>query len=145
MQKVEVVRTIAAPIQKVWDVYTDHASWKEWAGMGRSFLEKEGSPDRNGVGAVRGLGSGPVVAYEEVLEFEPPHRMVYTVLRGGLPMKNHRGEVVFEAQGDATRVVWRCRFESRIPGLAAPMRIAVTRVFRQALAGLARCLEAPRG
>jgi uncharacterized protein YndB with AHSA1/START domain len=49
MQRIEVERTIAAPIQRVWDVYTDHASWSRWAGVGKSWLETKGSPDPNGV------------------------------------------------------------------------------------------------
>ena len=57
---------------------------------------------------------------------------------GGLPMKNHLGEVVFEPDGDGTLVTWRCRFDSKIPGLGGPLRVIVTRVFRTALDGLAR-------
>ncbi len=138
MQHVEVSRRFAAPPQRVWEVYTDHAGWKEWAGFSRSWLETEGRPDRNGTGAVRAFGAGPVVAYEEVLDFEPPKRMTYRVVKGPLPMKNHLGEVIFEPDGDGTRVTWRCRFDSRVPGLGWPMRALVTRVFRNALEGLAR-------
>ena len=138
MQHVEVSRTFAAPPQRVWDVYTDHAGWKEWAGIGSSTLDVEGQPDPNGTGAVRALGSGGMHAYEEILDFEPPKRMTYRVVRGGLPMKNHLGEICFEPDGDGTRVVWRCRFDSRIPGLGWAMRIFITRFFRGALEGLAR-------
>jgi SAM-dependent methyltransferase len=138
MQQVEVERRFDAPPERVWQVYTDHARWSEWAGFGRSWLEQEGRPDRNGTGAVRGFASGGVRVYEEVLSFEPPKRMTYRVLRGGLPLQNHFGEVVFEPDGAGTRVVWRCRFESKLPGLGAPMRWFVARVFRKALAGLAR-------
>ena len=138
MQQVEVERRFSAPPQAVWDVYTDHARWSEWAGFARSWLEVEGRPDRNGSGAVRAFGSGPVRAFEEVLDFEPPKRMTYRLVRGGLPLRDHLGEVVFEPDGDGTRVVWRCRFESKLPGLGGLLRVAVTRVFRQALEGLAR-------
>jgi len=143
MQHVEVVRRLPQPPERVWEVYTDHGSWREWAGFQRSWLEREGEPDRNGVGAVRGFGSGPVDVFEEVLEFEAPRRMVYAVVRGGLPMKNHRGEVQLEPSDGGTRVVWRCRFEPRVPGTGWLLRLAVTRVFRQALAGLARRLQEP--
>ncbi len=137
MQRVEVRRRFAAPRQAVWERYTDHASWTEWAGLGRARLAREGSPDVNGVGCVREIGSGPLTVREEVVDFEPPEHMSYRVVRGGLPMKEHFGEVRFEEDGDGTRVVWSCRFESRIPGLGAPMRWLVERVFRGALAGLA--------
>ena len=138
MQRVEVTRRFTAPPQAVWDVYTDHAGWEEWAGVGSSRLTHEGEPERNGGGAIRALGPGPLAAYEEVLEFEPPKRMSYRVLRGGLPMRNHLGEVRFEPDGDGTRVVWTCRFESRVPRLGGVFQRIVTRIFRQALDGLAK-------
>jgi SAM-dependent methyltransferase/uncharacterized protein YndB with AHSA1/START domain len=138
MQQVHVERRFDAPPERVWQVYTDHAGWSRWAGFGRSWLEVTGHPDRNGAGAVRGFATGGVSVFEEVLAFEPPKRMTYRVVRGGLPMKNHEGEVVLEPDGAGTRLIWRCRFESKLPGLGRPMRWFVTRVFRGALEGLAR-------
>jgi SAM-dependent methyltransferase/uncharacterized protein YndB with AHSA1/START domain len=139
MQQVEVERRFEASPAQVWKVYTDHAGWSAWAGLGRARLATEGSPDRNGVGAVRCFTTGGVSVFEEVLSFEPPKRMTYRVVRGGIPiMKDHLGEVVLEPDGAGTRLIWRCRFGSRIPGLGAPMRWMVTRLFRQALEGLAR-------
>ena len=138
VQEVEVSRHFDAPPQAVWEVYTDHAGWKDWAGFSRSWLETEGRPDRNGTGAVRAFGMGPVIAYEEVLDFEPPKRMTYRVQRGGIPMRDHLGEVRLEPEGDGTRIVWRCRFESRIPGIGGLLRVMVVKTFRQALEGLAR-------
>jgi uncharacterized protein YndB with AHSA1/START domain len=137
MQHVEVKRRFAAPVQQVWDAYTNHAGWKDWAGFHKSWLEKEGSPDRNGLGCVRGFGSNGVNVYEEVVEWEPTRRFAYRIVRGGLPMKNHYGEVFFEADDSGTLVTWRCRFESRIPGLGWAMRLFIVRLFRDALAGLA--------
>jgi len=138
MQEVEVERRFSAPVQAVWDVYTDHAGWSAWAGFQKSWLEIPGETDRNGSGAVRGFGSNGITAFEEVIDFDPPKRMTYRVVRGGLPMKNHLGEVVFEPDGDGTRIVWRCRFDSKVLGLGPLMRFVVRRVFRGALEGLAR-------
>lgn len=138
MQELRVERRFSASPQEVWDVYTDHARWNEWAGMSVSRLAREGAPDRNGVGCVRELGSAGALAVEEVLSFEPPKRMTYTVRGGPLPVKDHLGEVDFEPDGDGTRVVWRCRFASKIPGLGPLLRIAITVFFRRALEGLAR-------
>lgn len=145
MQRVEVVRHFDAAPEEVWAVYTDHAGWNAWAGFSRSWLEKEGAPDRNGVGAVRGFASGGVRVFEQVHEFEPPKRMTYAVVSGGLPMKDHLGEVILEPEGDGTRVTWRCRFDSRIPGLGGLQRRIVERVFRRALEGLARHSFPDRG
>ena len=140
MQRVEVQQRIAAPIETVWDRYTDHASWTDWAGLGRVRLEREGVPPPNGVGCVREISSAGVAVYEEVLTFDRPHRMTYRVVRGGLPIRDHLGEVLFEARDGATLVTWRCQFNSRIPGLGVVFRLVITRLFRNALSSLARRL-----
>jgi uncharacterized protein YndB with AHSA1/START domain len=118
-------------------VYTDHASWAEWAGGRASRLERPGDPAPNGVGCVRVLGPGPLAAHEEILSFEPPKRMTYRIVGGGAPFRDHLGEVAFEPDGDGTRIVWRCRFESKIPGLGRFFRFMVSRLFRGVLDGLA--------
>jgi uncharacterized protein YndB with AHSA1/START domain len=138
VQEVEVRRHFDAPRQAVWDVYTDPLSWNDWAGIGRVRLARRGEPVPNGVGCVRAMGAGPVAIHEEVLAFDPPKRMVYRVVKGGLPLRDHLGEVTFEDDGGGTLVVWRCRFRSGVPGLGPALRVLVTRVFRRALEGLAR-------
>jgi uncharacterized protein YndB with AHSA1/START domain len=142
VKKVEVRQRIEAPVQKVWDRYTDHVSWTDWAGMGKVRLEREGTPAPNGVGCVRVISSAGVSVHEEVLSFDRPHRMTYRVVKGGIPIKNHLGEVTFEPEGTATLVTWRCQFDSRIPGLGGLFRALITRLFRNALRGLARELNA---
>lgn len=145
MRRVEVRHHFAAPPKAVWDVYTDHARWSEWGGFQKSWLEVEGSHDRNGTGAVRCLGTGPFVAVEEVLDFEPPKRMTYRFVRGPMPFENHLGEALFEPENGGTRLVWRCHFDSKIPGLGWLLERFVTQVFRRSLRGLERhCFPAPR-
>jgi uncharacterized protein YndB with AHSA1/START domain len=137
MQHVEVKRVIEAPIDAVWNRYTDHVSWTEWAGLGKVTLDRPGEPPPNGVGCVRVISSAGVKVYEEVLSFEPPRRMTYRVVRGGIPFRDHLGEVDFAPHAKGTLVTWRCRFESRIPGLGGLFRVFITRLFRNALDGLA--------
>jgi hypothetical protein len=120
--------------------YTDHASWSEWAGLGRVTLARPGTPAPNGVGCVREFAAGGMGLQEEVLTFEPPRRMTYRIARGGWPLADHLGEVSFEPRDDGTDVTWRCRFRSRLPGLGALARRGIGRVFRHALRGLERDL-----
>jgi uncharacterized protein YndB with AHSA1/START domain len=138
MQEVHVEHRYSAPPQAVWDVYTDHAGWKEWAGMPDSQVTRAGAPDPNGTGCIRELGAGSRGTQEEVVDFEPPKRMTYRVIGGIMPMRDHLGEVLFEPDGEGTRIVWRCHFESTVPGLGWAMRLGVTVFFRRALRGLER-------
>ena len=52
------------------------------------------------------------------------------------PVKDHEGEVLFEADGGETIVTWRCRFRSKVPGLGAVLERVSTRTFTRGLAGL---------
>jgi uncharacterized protein YndB with AHSA1/START domain len=144
MEHLEVTETINAPVQAVWERYTDHVSWSQWAGLGKVQLEREGSPPPNGVGCVRVFSNaGLKVVYEEVLSFEPPRRMTYRIVRGPVPLKDHLGEVLFEPTDGGTRITWRCQFNSKIPGLGGLFRALITRMFRNALRGLARTWSSP--
>lgn len=135
MNHVEVVRRYAAPPERVFEIYTDHARWSEWSGLPGSRLVREGRPHRNGVGAVRTFTGG---VREEVVDFEPPRRMTYRVVGGLVPFREHFGEVEFEPDGQGTRVVWRCRFEPLIPGTGWLLARGITGVFARALDGLGR-------
>lgn len=141
MTQVEVQREFAAPREEVFERYTDHLSF--WEFMGSVRLEKEGSPNKNGLGCIRVIGSPPMSAFEEVVAFDPPERMNYRVIKGGLGIKNHLGEVSFEETATGTRILWRCRFDAKIPGLGPLLRIMITRVFRGALERFSTQFEEP--
>jgi len=138
MQHVEVVRRFDAPVGRVFERYTDHRGWTDWAGLGRVTLDRTGTPAPNGVGCVRKITTAGVSVYEEVVAFEPDRRMVYRLIRGLVPIRNHEGEVLFEPDGSGTRVTWRCRFDSMIPGLGGIIQRGVSRMFGDVLDRLAR-------
>jgi len=132
---VQVERRYAAAPGQVFEIYTDHARMSEWSGLPGSQLLREGSPHRNGRGALRAFQGG---VREEVVDFEPGKRMTYKVVGGPFPFRDHFGEVDFEADGDGTRLVWRCRFEPLVPGTGWLLQRVITRFFARALDGLGR-------
>lgn len=71
--------------------------------------------------------------------------MDYRVIAGPVPMAEHHGEVLFEREGQGTRIRWRVSFRSRIPGAGGLLRIGLGLLFRRVLARLARDLRRPRG
>lgn len=141
MQHVEVKRRFAAPRQKVWDVYTDHVGWQEWTKLGKVRLDPPGKEHKNGVGCVRVITAAGYETHEEIVGFDPPNKLTYRVIKGGLPFKGHLGEVFFTDDGKGTLIVWKCRFESKIPGLGGLMARFVASIFRGALSGLDRKLQ----
>jgi hypothetical protein len=141
LEHVEVRRVFDAPINEVWARYTDWVSWTRWAQLGKVHLDPPGSPDPDGVGAVRRITDLGITVWEEVLSFEPPRRMTYRVKRGGLPMRDHLGEVVLVEQGARTLLIWRSRFRSGLYCLGPAYQVLITWLFGRALEGLAADLQ----
>jgi uncharacterized protein YndB with AHSA1/START domain len=119
------VREVAAPPEVVFDVLSDHRGFAKFTpSMRRSTLEREGEPGPNGVGAIRVFTfAGPL--REEVLTYEPPMRLSYTMLSGA-PLRDHVGTLELTPSGTGTRFVYAVRTTPTLP-LVGPAVVAVAR------------------
>ena len=118
------VRSTTAPIERVWELLADHRGYPAWSTMTGAELEREGDPPPNGVGAIRVLRTGPGKSREEVVAFEPPTHLAYTLL-SGLPAKDYRADVHLSPEpGGGTRIDWQSSFRSG-PLTALIIRTAV--------------------
>lgn len=130
------VRTNAAPAA-VWKVLADVDTWKVWGRWKTAELERPGTPDPAGVGAIRRFKVGGRVTREEVVGFEPPARFAYE-LRSGLPLRHYHAEVTLVPDDGGTRLEWHSRFDPSLqariwrPLLAWFIRDAANRLVRAA-------------
>jgi len=93
------------PVATFVDVLTDHRSYSRMTPLRSSTLEREGTTDPNGVGAVRVLKlAGPPIR-EEVTSFERPTLFAYRAL-SGVPAKHHAGTVELTTGGGDTKLTW---------------------------------------
>jgi len=125
----EVTGTSTASPETVFEVLADGAGWSRWAGpmVVRSWWAREGTPAPGGVGAIRALGLGRVGSREEIVAYEPPSHLAYTIL-SGFPVRNYRADVHLAADGaGGTRLVWGATFEPKVPGTAALVRLFFVR------------------
>ncbi len=136
MQRIELSQEIPAPPDAVWAVYTDHEGWQRWAGVGEVVLRQQGHPPPNGLGAIRVIRQSGIAVEEEVTAFDPPKRMEYR-LTAGAPIRDHRGQVVFEPVESGTRVGWTVEFRPWIPGTGPVLRWVLERALRGVLTRLA--------
>lgn len=127
-----VTKTVDLPLAHVWEVLADHEGMTQWAPGLNATLEREGSPERNGVGAVRRISSpGPAPAIvEEITAFEPQRRLDYRAL-SGVPFRGYGGSVELSAEGSGTRIRYSISADQRVPVLE-----------KAALSGVARTLLA---
>src|ERR1700709_293091 len=100
-----------------------------WTPLRRVVMEAGGSPEPNGVGAVRALHLvGPPIR-EEVTAFEPERRLGYRAL-SGIPARDYNGEVVLEPTPEGTRFQWTISFKPALPGAQFPIAAAIGRTAR---------------
>ncbi len=116
--------TVAAPIDSVWATLTDHDGMAGW-GPGISVtLDRPGTPDPNGLGAVRRIstpGPGPVIV-EEVTTFDAPHVFGYKAL-SGTPFPGYTGEVRLTPSGTGTRIEYTVASTASFPLVKAPLAV----------------------
>src|SRR6478736_1919847 len=119
----------AAP-EVVFDVIADATRWKDWAGpmITVSEWEREGDPAPGGVGAVRKLGRPPAFAREQIVEYDPPHHLAYTIVRG-IPVRGYHADVdLVPTPGGGTAIRWAGASEPKIPGTGALFAAALGRI-----------------
>ena len=129
----------AAPPAAVFEVIADATRWHEWAGftVDVSEWEREGDPAPGGVGAIRKLGRWPAFTREQLLEYEPPRHLAYTIRSRG-PLRGYHADVDLEATATGTTIRWRGAFEPVVPGTGA----LLAEFFRRTVLSYARAAAA---
>lgn len=118
-------RSIAAPIEVVFDVLTDHRGTAKISVFRSSTLEREGEPPPNGVGAIRVLRlAGPPVR-EQVTAFDRPTLFAYKLL-SGMPAKSHTATVELMPQGTHTALSYQVDSAPKLP-MPASAWLAIVR------------------
>ena len=132
MPSFELSRRLDAPVDLVWEILTDHGAYARWGAAKTATLEVAGTPEANGVGAVRLLANGRLAVREKVLEFEPKKRFAYTVVSGP-PVRDYLATVTLTPDGRSTQVRWVVEFESKIPFTGPLLKPVVEHVIRTLL------------
>jgi hypothetical protein len=120
--RIDVFRHADAPVDVVWSILSDHRGYRNWTPVPVAELEVEGSPEPDGVGAVRKLGARPIFAREQMIEFDPPRHLAYTIL-SGVPVRDYRADVELFATADGgCDIRWTGSFGSAPPGTGRVLR-----------------------
>ena len=140
MTEIHAETLIRAPREAVWAFLTHHEGLPGWSPLKRVDLDPPGSPNRDGLGAVRHMrGAGPTIV-EEVVAWDPPNSYAYT-LRRGAPIRDHRGQVALEDDGDGIRVTWDISFRPLVPGTGWLLRAVLGRAISGMLSEAKKQLE----
>ena len=137
MASFTLTREISAPADVVFEVLTDHAGYAKLTPLRKSELERQGSPDPNGMGAIRKLTAVGPPMREEVIAFERPSRFSYTVL-SGLPVRDHVGTVELSEDGGKTKMVYAVRTHPTIPVVGFAAVAAAKQAIKGLIGGIAK-------
>jgi uncharacterized protein YndB with AHSA1/START domain len=144
MRTVQVETTIPAPIERVFDLVTDHANYSQFRGIQHSELLRSGELEPNGVGALRRIHSRPLRFEEEITRFERPTRMDYLIRRVNASLNHQGGSMLLEQRDGATHITWTSTFEFKprvIGGLLTSVAVPLVRFsFRSVLRDVGRLL-----
>ena len=135
-QVIDITATTPAPPAAVYALLADGASWPAWSPIDSFELEREGTDEREGIGAVRLFRNGRVDGRDTIVELVPGRRLGYAHV-SSLPVRDYRATVDLEPDGSGTRIRWQASFRPRVPGTGALLRIAIGRFLRQCAEGLA--------
>jgi len=136
-------QTFHAAPERVFAALADHEGFGRWMGAAIR-VERAGTPERDGLGAVRAVSAGGLTVREEVIRFEPPHAMDYRVVAGA-PFRAHRGEIRVSPDGAGARLDYRIRFDWPWYAGGAPVGWLLARTLERRIgAGLARMATALR-
>lgn len=149
MQKIVVTRTIDAPIDVVFEEYTDHERLADLPMVVSAEVVVPGKTEKNGLGAVRVVNGGILKLREEITGFERPTLMEYRILETSPFASRHDlGRVELAEVAGGTAVTWTTVFGLQNPVLrfAEPAFAAAFRViFAMTLKQVEkRALAAPR-
>ena len=133
---VEARARSSAPPDEVWPLVGEAGRWREWTFLTRSGLERAGGPPPDGVGAVRKFTRFGIGSREEVVAWDPPHHLGYTILKG-FPVRNYRADVTLVPDGSGTMITWRSMFDEKIPATGHLMVALVQRMINGFASGLA--------
>ncbi len=135
-----VERTINADPETVFGILADHTGLSEITPLRKVEMARTGSPDPNGVGALRRLHlAGPPIS-EEIRRFERPTRFSYSIV-GGLPVTDHLADVTLVPDGGRTRLSYRIEGRGTLPGSDKPLELILRGAVLTIVRGVQRRAE----
>ena len=112
MNKLRIVRSLDAPVERVWAV-VGNPGVSPGPGVDVE-VERPGAPD--GSGLARAVKVGPALVHEEIIQVGPEHMLRYRMTKGA-PAKDYLGSVTLDAlPSGGTRVTWDAQFRPVVPG-----------------------------
>lgn len=141
MRTVTMRRSIAAPIDQVFDWIVDGTNWASVPGMFYSRVRPADGLERNGVGSVREFASMASKVSEVVTGFDRPRYMSYQGLSMTPSIEHQGGSITFEETADGTEVLWTTTFRMTTPVIGGLLTRRYARLIPIGVVNVTRAAE----
>jgi uncharacterized protein YndB with AHSA1/START domain len=113
--RVQAEGTTSAAVETVWSLVAHANSYPQWGPWNDGGYRPHGAgPSREG--SIQWFRYGRrTVSVEEVLQVDPPRRLVYRVI-SGLPVRNYRAEVTLTPAPGGTAIHWTATWDNTMLG-----------------------------
>lgn len=106
---------ISAPPEPIFVMLIDHEGYRHFPGFMSSKLVRPGVDHRDGIGSRRAAWFKGTHVVEEILDCEPPHKIVYRTIKCTIPLVHDRGTITLVPNGEGTDVRWDTSFGVAVP------------------------------
>ncbi len=141
MQTVSMRRSVAAPINEVFDWIADGTNWAAVPGMFYSRVQPADGPEPNGVGSIRQFASAASKVTEEVTGFERPRYMSYRALSTIPRIEHDGGSITFQEVPGGTEVFWTSTFAMTAPVFGGLLTRLYARLVQLGMVSVTRTAE----
>lgn len=146
MRTIRVKRTLRVSAEKAFEIIADHEGYTRFADVRKAVLVKQGTIEKNGVGAVREIALPGAWFQEEITAFERPKKLGYKIIKSKPPIDHEGGLMELTPTADGVEVVWTSTFRIRIPVIGGLLtRLAARRMasmFARGLVGIEELAKA---
>lgn len=141
MKTITVKRTIKAPIEKVFELLSDHEGYARFPGISKAVLKTQGKTEKNGKGAVRRIEAGRLWFIEEITAFDRPSRLGYRITDSLLPLEHKGANIALRETPEGTQVTWTSTFRVRLPLVSGPLTRLLATQMSKGYGGTLKALE----
>jgi Polyketide cyclase / dehydrase and lipid transport len=141
MQTATMRRSVAAPIDEVFDWIADGENWASVPGMFYSRVQRADGPEPNGVGSIRKFASVASKVTEVVTGFERPRYMSYKALSMTPRIDHEGGSITFQEIPGGTEVFWTTTFRVTTPVVAGLLTRLYARLVQMGMVSVTRTAE----
>ncbi len=105
-EQIMIQRFVKAPIEKVWQIVSDHQGMTNWMPMIRHVdLKQPNQQGEWGAGCERHCQFGPDLLQEKIVHWDPPYGYAYMIADMHI-VKSHLGHFELLEKLDGTEVKW---------------------------------------